>query len=205
VTLGDVGITQPTDVHAALATRSVGERVASSVRRRGELRLFAVVLRPKPNTDGLLRQLFLNAPASSLSSLTVVSGTVAPSLSELRGKVVVLEFWASFCGACRALTPTLNAWNDAMSVEGVRVLGITTDPFEEAERAAQQLEIRYPVFVDGDGAVSAAYQALALPTLFVIDKQGVVRDVMVGFDSRRLSQLEVLIRRLAAEPGPSGL
>ncbi|MEN9579744.1 MAG: hypothetical protein RJA70_2753, partial [Pseudomonadota bacterium] len=45
VTLGDVGITQPTDVHAALATRSVGERVASSVRRRGELRLFAVVLR----------------------------------------------------------------------------------------------------------------------------------------------------------------
>lgn len=203
VTFGDLGIRRPTDLHEALAARSVGDRVSASVRRQGELRLFSVQLSPKPNSDALMQLLYTGAPAPSLSSLTVVSGTVNPSLKGLKGQVVVLEFWASFCSACRAMTPTLNQWHDELRVQGVRLLGITSDPFEEAERAAQHFEIRYPVFVDGSGEVSAAYTALSVPTLFVIDKRGIVRDVMVGFDLSRLTEFERLIRRLAEEPEPS--
>jgi len=67
-----------------------------------------------------------------------------------------------------------------------------------AADAARHQSMTYSLFSDGSGATTRAYRAFALPTLFVVDRQGIVRDVMVGFSSERLREIEGLIQRLLA-------
>ena len=68
-----------------------------------------------------------------------------------------------------------------------------------AASAAAQLGIEYPVFSDENGKTTMAYQARAIPVVFVIDRTGTVRDVMVGYDTRRLPKLDQLVNQLIAE------
>jgi peroxiredoxin len=68
----------------------------------------------------------------------------------------------------------------------------------------QRAGLTYPVAIDTNGETAHAYAVSALPTLFVIDKRGTVRDVLVGFDPGRDAALEKLITTLLAEPAPSG-
>jgi len=124
----------------------------------------------------------------------------AIDLGDYVGKTpVVLEFWATWCGACRALLPTLNAWHEQLQTRGGLVVSVTTDPVGKAARDAAELGLAYPVLADPDGSTAQAYQAFALPTLFVIDRAGVVRDVSVGFDPRRIAELEATVARLLSE------
>jgi peroxiredoxin len=84
-------------------------------------------------------------------------------------------------------------------VQGIRVLGITTDPFEEAARAAQAFGFNYPVLADREGDVTRSYQARALPVVFVVDKRASVRAVMLGVDQAQVTELERLVKALALE------
>jgi peroxiredoxin len=97
------------------------------------------------------------------------------------------------------MVPTINDWYARYSAQGVEVLGVTTDSMALASRSAYELRIAYPVASDQSGKTTEAYGATALPSLFVLDKQGIVRDVMVGYSRERLAQLEALIARLASE------
>jgi thiol-disulfide isomerase/thioredoxin len=124
-----------------------------------------------------------------------VQGAVVPAWTQLRGHVVVLEFWASWCMACRALAPTLNDWHAELNALGVHILGVTMDPFEEAVRASEALS--FPTYSDEDGTVTMRYQGTALPTLVLVDKQGVVVDVMIGVNFEQLSKFEDRISTLA--------
>jgi peroxiredoxin len=110
-----------------------------------------------------------------------------------------LEFWATWCGACRALLPTLNAWQERYQSGGATVVSVTTDPVEKAARDAAELGLVYPVLSDPDGLTAQAYQAFALPTLFVIDRRGVVRDVSVGYDPQRIAEIEATVARLLSD------
>jgi peroxiredoxin len=129
----------------------------------------------------------------------VAQGDVGTTLQALRGRVVVLEFWATWCGACRALLPTLNGWHQRYQAEGALVLSVTTDPVGKAAQDATELGLHYPVLSDPQGATAQVYQAFALPTLFVIDRAGVVRDVSVGYDPGRIAELEATLKRLVSE------
>jgi thiol-disulfide isomerase/thioredoxin len=112
---------------------------------------------------------------------------------------VVLEFWATWCGACRALLPTLNGWQERYQAAGALVVSVTTEPAAKAARDALELGLSYPVLSDPDGLTAQTYQAFALPTLFVIDKHGVVRDVSVGYDPERIAEVEATVARLLSE------
>jgi thiol-disulfide isomerase/thioredoxin len=171
------------------------------LQRGGEQRLFAVALGRNPGLEGQLRLGFVDAPAPEFAGVEVALGEAAPTLQALRGRVVVLEFWATWCGACRALLPTLNEWHDRFPAHQARVVSVTVDPASKAARDAAQLGMRYPVLSDPEGQTAQLYQAFALPTLFVIDRAGVVRDVSVGFDPKRLRALEATVQRLISEPG----
>jgi peroxiredoxin len=179
-----------------LRKAGAGHRVNLMVVRQGAYRLLAVDLGENPGLEGQLRMGFVGAPAPELLGVSVAQGGVQPSLQSLRGQVVVLEFWATWCGACRALLPTLNAWHEQYAAEGAQVLSVTVDAAEKASQDALQLGLHYPVLSDPEGQTARNYQAFALPTVFLIDRQGVVRDVLVGYDRRRIAELQQTLERL---------
>ncbi len=188
LTIGEQVIVRPTDVHVALNGLVAGDQVRVTLRRQGKERFLRLRLAPKPDSTELLRSIYVGNRAPSISTLRTVQGSVVPSYEQLRGNVVVLEFWATWCAACRTLSPTLNHWHDQLGARGVRVLASTVEPYEEVALAVPQLDVHYPIFVDADGVVTMAYRASALPTVFLVDQQGIVRDVMVGYDPDELER-----------------
>jgi thiol-disulfide isomerase/thioredoxin len=196
-------VARPPDVVRIVTSRQAGDRVGLSLVRQGSDRLIAVVLDGRPDQDELLQAQFLGAPAPAWRPLATVRGSAPASVAELRGRVVVIEFWASWCVACRLSVPTLNAWKDRYGAQGLTVLGVTTDPPAIAMEASVELGIEYPVLSDDDAETSRVYRAMALPTLFLIDRQGVVRDVMVGYSSARLAQAEAKLQELMGVRAPA--
>ena len=100
------------------------------------------------------------------------------SLEDFRGKMVVLNFWATWCAPCRTEIPTFSAF--AKDNPDIPVLGIAMDGSPSSlKRAAKNLGITYPVLI-ADSKVKNAYKVSSLPTTVVVDPQGHVRDVHVG-------------------------
>ena len=192
-------VARPGDVIELVSTHRPGERVAVVLRRGGVERLVAATLEPLPNDEKLMQRRYVDSRAPGLSGLTTIQGNVAPSLVPLRGRVVLVEFWATWCVPCHIMAPVLSDWSDRYAARGLDVLGVTGDSATLAADAARRHGMSYPLFSDESGATQRAYRAYALPTLFVIDRRGVVRDVMVGFSSERLRAIEGLLERLLAE------
>jgi peroxiredoxin len=190
---------RPIELHDLIVSAGANQRVSMGVLRGDTTRLFAVELEPVPDDDEVMRKTYVGSPAPDFGALQTVQGSVTPSLPALHGRVVVLEFWASWCGVCHVMAPTLNGWHDRYAAQGLTVLGVTNDPVEVAGRTAGELGMGYPLASDNTGSMLRAYRAFALPTLFVIDKQGKVRDVLIGFSTPRLREIETLVRKLIAE------
>jgi peroxiredoxin len=113
-------------------------------------------------------------PAPDFTLRTPGGGTI--SLHALRGKVVLLNFWATWCHPCRSEMPELSAWYRQQHAKGLVVLGV--DQQEGAHAAAeyaQRIHASYPLALDSDGSVSSRYDVVGLPTSFLIDRNGVVR------------------------------
>jgi thiol-disulfide isomerase/thioredoxin len=194
-------VLEPTQLSRFIASAGAGGRANLIVQRGTEQRLLAVPLAHNPGLEGQLRLGFLDAPAPEFAGVEVAQGNAVPTLQALRGRVVVLEFWATWCGACRALLPTLNSWHERYPAERAQIVSVTIDPALKAARDAAQLGMHYAVLSDPEGQTAQLYQAFALPTLFVIDQDGVVRDVSVGFDPARIRALEATVQRLISEHG----
>ncbi|HEY58823.1 MAG TPA: TlpA family protein disulfide reductase [Anaerolineae bacterium] len=105
------------------------------------------------------------------------------ALSDLRGQVVVLNFWASWCPPCRAEMPTLARVAQEYAPKRVTVLAINataSDSSEAARRFLAEIGVTLPVVLDLDGQVVQTYRISAFPTTFFVDAQGVIRDIVVG-------------------------
>ncbi|HEV8246920.1 MAG TPA: redoxin domain-containing protein [Polyangiaceae bacterium] len=190
----------PTDVVRLISERSAGKRVALAFRRGAVDRLVAAVLAARPDQDELMRKTYVGSPAPQFRSLTTVQGSVPGEVAGFKGKVLVVEFWASWCVPCRLSAPKLNAWHERWKAEGLEVLGVTTDPATSATQAAIDFGIRYSVASDQSGQTSRAYRAMSIPMLFVIDRAGVVRDVEVGYSTDGLARAERLVEELVRTP-----
>jgi thiol-disulfide isomerase/thioredoxin len=163
-----------------------------------------VTLDARPSSEGMARMDHVGARAPEWIDLQPL-GSAPPSVASLRGKVVLLDFWATWCGPCRLLMPRLSAMQARYGAQGLRVVGLTTDPAPRVADFTAKMGVAYAVGVDPHGATSSAYDVSVLPTLYVIDKAGVVRDVATGFDPDRDAGLERLVKELLAEPAPPAL
>jgi len=105
------------------------------------------------------------------------------TLSELRGKGVVINLWASWCPPCRAEMPAIQRVYEKTRERGLEVLAVNTT-FQDSERAAadfiQELGLTFPVPLDRSGTVSRQYQLRALPSTFFVDREGIIRKVIIG-------------------------
>jgi len=119
------------------------------------------------------------APDFTLDALDGTSLT----LSDLRGRPVLLNLWASWCLPCRAEMPAIQKVYQRQNADGVQIIGlnVTSQDSEAAARSfAQEFGLTFPIVFDRDGSASASYELLGLPSTYFIDSQGIVRDVVIG-------------------------
>jgi peroxiredoxin len=115
-------------------------------------------------------------------SLDTLEGGVI-TLSELRGQIVVVNLWASWCPPCRAEMPALQMAYEDFTAQGLVVLGVNMthqDSQVEATSFANETELTFPIAFDYDGEVARLYRMYALPTTYFIDPEGIIREVIVG-------------------------
>jgi len=115
----------------------------------------------------------------------------ARRLADYRGKVVVLDFWATWCAPCRLAMPALQELHEQWSDEGVVVLGVATDETGDPAAYMRKMDYDYPVLLEGE-RIKDAYRVQALPTLYVIGPDGTVLHAERGFHKgfeRRLAAI----------------
>lgn len=107
----------------------------------------------------------------------------AVSLSALRGRVVVVNLWASWCPPCRAEMPALQAVYEEFAAQGLVVLGVNMtyqDSAVEASSFAAELGLSFPIAFDYSGEVARSYGMRALPSTYFVDSRGVIQQVIIG-------------------------
>ncbi|MDG2047212.1 MAG: TlpA disulfide reductase family protein [Halioglobus sp.] len=137
------------------------------------------------------------APAVSLPTL---SGSGNISLESLRGKVVYLDFWASWCGPCRVSFPILEKLAIEFGPQGFEVLAINVDEVEaDAQQFLADIPVSYLVVRDGQAISPQVYGIMGMPTGYLIDRQGVVREIHQGFRKSDGDELRAEIVMLLKE------
>ena len=118
-------------------------------------------------------------------------------LSSYRGRVVYLEFWASWCPPCWDAFPLLEQVNAELHGEGIEVIGVNVnDDLSDAKKSIKKIGVSFPLVRPQDDAVMQAYDIKAMPYGVLIDRKGVVRYTNLGLKKSNLYELKKMIRRL---------
>ena len=151
------------------------------------------------------------AVAGSVSAARDLVGTPAPDftlsgltgsnlrLSEYQGRVVMINFWATWCGPCRQEMPALQTIYQRYEPAGFTLLGVNVDAEPDgARRMAEDLGVSFPLLFDADKDVSKLYDVRAMPVTVLVDRDGRVRYVhhgyKPGYEERYLDQVRTLLR-----------
>lgn len=148
------------------------------------------------------------------SSLALEAGSPLPALSaqrlerpheridltELRGRVVYVDFWASWCVPCRLSMPMLDALYRKHSARGFIVLGVNKDAsMPDAERFLKRVSVGFPLAFDGGDDIARAFDVKAMPSGYLVDRRGIVRKVHRGFTAATAAALEREVEELLGE------
>ena len=163
-------------------------------------------------TTRLLALTALSAVATlTAAAATLQTGAAAPAfqlnsntgkplaLADFRGQIVLLNFWASWCGPCRQEMPILEQLNRQYHGKGVTLLGINVEPDSAAAVSwLKATPVTFPILFDTDSKVSNLYEVAGMPNTVIIDRKGLVRYIHRGYaagaENDYLNQIRGLIR-----------
>jgi len=158
---------------------------ASEVEKPGRLATWLVHERSTAKID--------KPTAAQTKLVGVYAGAVAPniklsdtsgserSLDTLRGSLVLVNFWATWCGPCRNEMPAIQQAYEAHKSEGLVVWGVNVaETRDQVDAYARELSLNFPLLLDADSKVSHQYRVFGLPTTVFVGRDGVIREVIVG-------------------------
>jgi len=160
-------------------------------------RLLALTVLTTAATLGAAAPLQTGAPAPAFQLVSNTGKTLA--LADFKGQIVLLNFWASWCGPCRQEMPILEQLNRQYHGKGVTLLGVNVEP--DSAAAVQWLKatpVTFPILFDTDSKVSKLYEVAGMPNTVIIDRKGLVRYIHRGYaagaENDYLNQIRGLIR-----------
>lgn len=156
-----------------------------------------------------LKYAFIASLALPTGSFAVDAGKAAPDfqlpglkqdslkLSNYKGKVVYLDFWASWCGPCKKTFPWLNELQKKYGKEGLEVVGVNLDAKKiDADKFLATTPAEFTILLDPEGKVANTYELQGMPSSYIIDRTGKVYLVHRGFKDGEAAELEGKIKQL---------
>lgn len=154
----------------------------------------------------------LGETAPELADIEKWMGGSPQTLANLRGKVILLDFWATWCGPCLDAFPSLIEWHQTFKKDGLEILGVTryygqaegfqvdnATEFEFLQRFKKNQRLPYDFVVAKGQANQIMYQAMNIPTTVLIDRKGVIRYLETGTSRGREEEIREMIVKLLAE------
>lgn len=159
--------------------------------------IWLLLLAPLPLLVSAARAGSLPATAPSFT-LPTRDGNV--SLESLRGRVVLVDFWASWCDPCRNSFPWMSALQDRYAEKGLTVVAINLDKDRSAaQEFLDRFPASFPVAFDPSGKTAEAFKVSAMPSSFIISRTGTIVLAHAGFDPRKTGEIESLIKEVCSQ------
>lgn len=138
--------------------------------------------------------------ASPSCHLTTLDGQPAYGLQELKGKVVYMDFWASWCPPCVKSFPFLNQLDHDLKDKGLHVVGINLDEkVADAQEFLTNHPVDFSIVADPSKQCAKVFELMAMPTSYLIDRKGNIRHIHRGFRAGETEELRALITQLVLE------
>ncbi len=129
-----------------------------------------------------------------------IDGTKSIAVDDYRGKVVLIDFWASWCPPCLKSLPKYNELRREIGTSDFEIVAVNVDEnTEDAKKFLAKHPVSYPIAKDPKGVLPGVFGVKAMPTSYLVDKNGVVKYVHAAFKEGDIEKLRVEIEKLIAE------
>lgn len=176
------------ELMAILRSKGVGNSVTVHFTRQGKAEKKTLKLEALPDRVELMQKQVLDKPLPAFSVMNLADRTTITQ-QNLQGKVTILEFWATWCPACRSAIPRLNQW--AKTHKNIQIIGVTDEKEDVVREFLKTEKMDYIVAIDSEQKLQTELQVGSIPTFLLIDSKGVVRDLALGAGD----YLEALIKK----------
>ncbi len=196
VSAGQSGAGQTASSQADSGGAAQGQTAAPQTQSQGQ-DTTTKAAQPATPTDPTSRMLLgagFDVPRQEVASTDFTLSDLAGhqvSLSSYKGKLVILSFWATWCGPCKQEIPSVEALYQKLSSKGFTVVAV--DVGEKAEDVAsfvKSYKMTFPILLDTDGSVASQYDAGSIPTNYVVSRDGKLLARVVGYDGKEWTSPE---------------